>query len=146
MTRPAGVTATAALFFAAAAYLILLGAVMLVRPGTVSMMAGSPLLNGLELAGPYMFLLTGSVAALVGWGLLRLFNWARRLAIVIGFAGLVMLVPTVSSAVVDIRLRGLISGGLGIIVRVIVIWYLWQTPVRDVFASKIADLHGSTLI
>jgi len=136
MKRPGGVVAIAVLFVLVAIYLVAAGVVMLVRPGAVSMMAGSPLLHGMELAGPYMFLLAGGVAAAVGWGLLRLRNWARRLAIVIGFAGLVMLVPGVSSAVADMRLAGLVSGGLGIIVRVIVIWYLWQTPVAERFSPS----------
>ena len=47
-----------------------LGFVMLVSPGTVPMMWGAPLLGGLEVAGPYMFLLMGGVAALIGRGLL----------------------------------------------------------------------------
>jgi hypothetical protein len=37
---------------------------MLLRPGMISMSAGAPLLFGLELAGPYMFLLM----AVVGGG------------------------------------------------------------------------------
>ena len=69
---PTGVMAIAILFFVAAAYLSLLAAVTLASPGTLSMGLAAPLLNGLELAGPYMFLLIGGVGALIGWGLLRL--------------------------------------------------------------------------
>ncbi len=127
---PTGVVAIAIVFFFAAVYLGLVGAVMLVSPGTASMALGAPLLSGLELAGPYMFLLTAGVLGLVGWGLLRLNNWARWAAITIGFVGVVMLVPAVSAAAVDLRVS-LVWGGLGIIVRVMIVWYLFQEPVTE---------------
>jgi len=131
---PAGVKWIAIAFFVAAAYLCLIGILMLVSPGTASMALGVPLLSGLELAGPYMFLLTAAVGALIGWGLLRLNNWARRAAIVVGFIGVVMLVPAVSAAAVDFR-ASLLWGGVGIIVRVIIVWYLYQEPVKRAFAK-----------
>jgi hypothetical protein len=130
---PTGVTVIAILFFLAATYLGLIGGIMLAAPGTVSMALGAPLLNGLELAGPYMFLLMGGVGALIGWGLLRLNSWARRVAIAVGFVGVVILVPAVSAAVVDFR-PSLLWGGLGIIVRVMIVWYLWQEPIAERFS------------
>jgi multidrug transporter EmrE-like cation transporter len=127
--------AIAIVFFFAAVYLGLVGAVMLVSPGTASMALGAPLLSGLELAGPYMFLLTAGVLGLVGWGLLRLNNWARWAAIAIGFVGVVMLVPAVSAAAVDLRVS-LVWGGLGIIVRVMIVWYLFQEPIKETFTKS----------
>jgi multidrug transporter EmrE-like cation transporter len=126
--------AIAIVFFFAAVYLGLVGAVMLVSPGTASMALGAPLLGGLELAGPYMFLLAAGVLGLVGWGLLRLNNWARWAAIAIGFVGVVMLVPAVSAAAVDLRLS-LVWGGLGIMVRVMIVWYLFQEPIKEAFTK-----------
>lgn len=131
---PRGVAAIAVLFLAAAAYLALVGLVMLLSPGAVSMSLGAPLLTGLELAGPYMFLLMAGVGGLIGWGLLRLNNWVRRAAIAVAFIGVVMLVPGVSAAAVDLRVS-LIWGGLGIIVRVMILWYLYQGRVRTVFTK-----------
>ena len=133
MERPEGVTAVAWLFFAVAAYLCALGLFMLLRPETVSMALGAPLLGGLELAGPYMFLLIGVIASLIGLGLLRLNNWARRAAILAAMAGVVELVPSVSSAVIGFQPAALVWGGLGVIVRVMAIWYLYQAPVKDAF-------------
>jgi hypothetical protein len=135
MERPAGVTAIAMLFFVVAAYLATLGALMLGAPGTVSMRTGAPLLGGLELAGPFMFLLAAAVAALTAWGLLRLNNWARRAAALIALIGIVFLVPVVSSAVVSFRPLALFWGGLGVMVRVMIAWYLYQRPVIDVFEN-----------
>jgi hypothetical protein len=60
MQRPALVTVIAVLFFLAAIYLWTIGAVMLLAPGTISLMSGSQFMYGLELAGPYMALLVGA--------------------------------------------------------------------------------------
>jgi hypothetical protein len=133
MERPSGVIGIAAIFFLAAAYLISLGLTMLVAPGVVAMAWGAPLLGGLELAGPYMFLLVGSITALIGWGLLRLNNWARWIAILAAGLGAFMLVPSVSGAVVYFDFARLAWGGLGVMLRVAIIWYLFQEPVTDQF-------------
>jgi hypothetical protein len=132
---PSGVVAVAIVFFLAAVYLGLVGVVMLASPGAAPMALGAPLLSGLELAGPYMFLLTAGVGALIGWGLLRLNNWARRAAIAVGFVGVVMLVPAVSAAAVDLRVP-LVWGGLGIMVRVMIVWYLFQVPIKEAFTKS----------
>jgi hypothetical protein len=132
MSRPSGVTAAAIPFFLAAAYLFVLGILMLLAPGTVSMSLGAPLLSGLELAGPYMFLLISALGAIIGLGLLCLNRWARRAALIIAMIGVVLLVPTVSSAVIEFRV-GLVWGWIGIIVRVAMIWYLYQTQTREAF-------------
>ena len=136
MQRPAGVTAIAILFLLVAAYLCGAGATMLVSPGTLSMRIGAPLLHGLELAGPFMFLLVGAIAALVGWGLLRLNHWARRGALVATLLGVAMLVPSVSAAATDFG-WSLAWSGLGIVLRVAIAWYLVQLPtLRDSFSEK----------
>jgi hypothetical protein len=132
---PPGVTVIAVVFFLAAVYLGLIGMVMLASPGAVSMALGTPLLNGLELAGPYMFLLMAGAGALIGWGLTRLNNWARRAAIGVGSLGVVMLVPAVWAAAVDFR-ASLLWGGLGIIVRVMIVWYLYQEPIKEKFTQS----------
>jgi hypothetical protein len=132
---PTGVVAIAIVFVLAAVYLSLVGAVMLASPGAASMALGAPLLGGLELAGPYMFLLTAVVAVLIGWGLLRLNNWARRAAIAVGFVGVVMLVPAVSAAAVDLH-ASLVWSGLGIMVRVMIVWYLFHEPVKETFTKS----------
>lgn len=106
---------------------------MLCRPGTISMSAGAPLLFGLELSGPYMFLLTALVAALVAWGLAKLNDLVRHTAILIAIAGVVMLVPSVSAATVMVQPKPLAIGGFGIIVRVMVAWYLSRGEVIEDF-------------
>lgn len=134
--RLAGVTAIAALFFLTAIYLFVIGVVMLIAPGAVSMALGAPVLAGLALAGPYMFLLFATVTAVIGLGLYKMNKWARRAALLAGMIGIVMQLPTVSSSVIEFRPVNLVWGGLGIIVRMMVVWYLWQTPVAEQFAKK----------
>jgi hypothetical protein len=100
------------------------------------MMLGSPLLGGLELAGPYMFLLVSAVGAVIAAGLWRLRNWARWSVIAAALLGIVMLMPAVSSAVTGDQPATLFSSALGVIVRVIVVWYLFQPPVADAFSRR----------
>ena len=134
MPRPIGISLIAILFLLTAAYLIVIAVVMLLSPGAVSMSSGADFLGGLEVAGPYMFLLVAAVAIAIGVGLLRLYNWARRLAIVTALLGMVLLLPSVSSAVLDFRIAQLIWGGLGVMVRAMIVWYLYQHPVKEAFA------------
>ncbi|MGD0823663.1 MAG: hypothetical protein ABR908_03710 [Terriglobales bacterium] len=130
---PNGVRAIAALFALCAIYLGIAGALMLLSPGAISMAAGAPLLFGLELAGPYMFLLVAVIGAGIAWGLVELNNIVRHAAILIAIAGIVMLVPSVSAATVMVQPRALAFGGLGIILRVMVAWYLSRGEVADAF-------------
>jgi hypothetical protein len=136
MPRPSGVTAIAGIFFLAAGYLLIIALILLLKPGTVSLMLGSSLLGGLELAGPYMFLLMSAVGIAIGAGLWRLHNWARRVAILAAMLGVGLLVPTVSAAATGSPSAALAWSGLGIIVRVMIVWYLYQAPVAEMFSSR----------
>jgi hypothetical protein len=133
MPRPSGVTLIAGIFFLAATYLSLVAVILLLSPGTISLMAGSPLLGGLELAGPYMFLIFSGVSGAVGAGLWWMHNWARRLAILAAILGVALLIPTVSAAATASPSLSLAWSGMGIIVRVMIVWYLYQAPVAESF-------------
>ncbi|HUK24197.1 MAG TPA: hypothetical protein VLV49_06425 [Terriglobales bacterium] len=133
MPRPAGVTAVAILFLLAGGYLCLLGLLLLFAPASVSLLWGTFLLDGLALAGPYMFLLAGAIGLLIAWGVARLNRWARRAAALIALAGVVLLLPNVSIAATELRWPALCWGALGVIVRVVVAWYLYQAPVAQQF-------------
>jgi len=130
---PAGVRAIAGLYALSGLYLAIVGVVMLARPGAVPMSAGAPLLFGLELGGPYMFLLMAGAGGAVAWGLVKLNNITRHVAMLVAITGIIMLVPPVSSAAAMANTRALAAGGLGIIVRVIVAWYLGRAEVKEQF-------------
>jgi len=108
---------------------------MLLRPGLISMSAGAPLLFGLELSGPYMFLLTGVVGIAIGLGLLRRINLVRHAAMLVAIAGVVMLVPPVSAAAVMVEPGALARGGLGIIIRVVIAYYLSRKETAEEFGA-----------
>ena len=99
------------------------------------MSTGAPLLFGLELSGPYMFLLMAVVGLAVAWGLMKLSNFVRHAAMLIAITGIVMLVPTVSSAATMVQPKALFFGGLGIVLRVMVAWYLARGEVADQFKA-----------
>jgi hypothetical protein len=134
MQRPAGVIAISILFALAAIFLWTFGVVKLLSPEAVSLMSASPLMYGLELAGPFMALLIGIVYAVVGWGLFRLHNWARWGAMAVITIGVASLVPKISVAEIG---APILWYGLQIAVRVAAAWYLAQAPaVIDAFAGK----------
>jgi hypothetical protein len=130
---PNGVRAIAALFALCGLYLAVLAAIMLASPGTIPMSTAAPLLFGLELAGPYMFLIMALAGGAVAYGLLKRNNVTRHVAMLIAITGIVMLIPPVSSATVATNLKALALGGLGIIIRVIVAWYLARAEVVEEF-------------
>lgn len=130
--RPAGVTVIAVVFLLSATYLLVLGLARLVAPESVWLSLGAPLLHGLEISGPYMFLVVAVVAGLVGIGLLRLKNLARRAAIVLAVAGVVLLIPKVSADAAELSPR-LLFAGFAVMIRVAIVWYLWQSSTAEQF-------------
>ena len=137
MQRPAGVIAIAILLFLVSLYLASLGGLLLEWPDSVPLTVGTPLLQGLELAGPYMFLIGAAVAAGVGFALLRLNHAGRLATIFLAIAGVVLLIPKVSAEATDFSLSFLVAG-FGISIRVMIVWYLWQGPVADEFHWRLS--------
>ena len=134
---PDGVRAIGALFAITGLYLGMVGAIMLVSPDAISILAGAFFMFGLERYGPYMFLFMTVVGGGIGWGLVRLNNGVRYVAMLIAMAGVVLLVPFVSMATVMVKPEALAVGGLGIIVRVIVVWYLSRSDVAEQFKTPL---------
>ena len=145
MQRPALITALSFLSIAAGVYLWVLAATLLISPGTLSLVAGKRFMYGLELAGPYMILLFGMGYAIVGWGLFRLHNWARWIAMLLMVIQVAALMPSISMAPLGLPVFWY---GLQIALRVALGWYLAQAPsVIDAFAAKTeprirTDLRG----
>jgi hypothetical protein len=136
MERPASVTVIAALFFLVAAYLVTIGVIEFVVPGTLSMTLGTGITYGRELTGPQTALSVGAGWALVGWGLYRLRSWARWCALVIMVIGIAGSVPAVSAAARDLTWRFGFYGAQ-IMVRVVIAWYLAASPeLIEAFANK----------
>jgi hypothetical protein len=112
-----------------------LAAALLTWVGIVPLSRGAFLLGaGLETHGPLMFVIFAFLFARAGLGLLRMSAWSRYLTILLACVGIYLLVPAVSSAAIDLRVRGLALHGSQIIARVMVVWYMLQTSVREAFA------------
>lgn len=133
--RPAGVTAIVAL--CAIAGIASLGFAILRVLEAVPLSAGAFLIGGgLEQLGPIAFLLYAALVILLAAALWRRWRWARRIAILVAAIGIAMAVPGLSSAVMDSRIFALGREGLQIVLRVVVIYYLSQEPVKDWFAAR----------
>src|SRR5580692_2020772 len=136
MERPASVTVIAALFFLIAAYLVVIGLIEFLSPGTISLARVAGVAYGRELDGPQTAISVGLGWALVGWGLYRLHNWARWCALVILVIGVAGSVPAVSAAARDITWRFFWLGAQ-IMVRIVIAWLLAASPdVMEAFARK----------
>lgn len=127
--------AIAVLFLTVSAYLAAIGLLKLVSPDSVSLSQGAAFLHGLELAGPFAFLIAAGVGAAVGVGLLRLSRLARRAAIVIAVAGIVLLIPSVSAQTGEFSWR-FVFAALAVMVRVMIVWYLWQSWTAEKFVRR----------
>src|SRR5437764_12401131 len=143
MQRPTGVTAIAVVFLLIAACLGGIGVVILVSPDAVSMTRGAPLLHGLELGGPYAALLVGAAWALIGWRLLRLYDWARLAAMLVIISGVGVLVARFAPNASRFR-SSLVWEGLEVFMRVAVVWYLFRTPVAEQFSKSARATYGRT--
>jgi len=136
MERPAIVTVIAVLFFLVAGYLVTIGIIEVVEPGTLAMTRATGITYGRELDGAQTAISIGAGWALVGWGLYRLRNWARWCAIVLMVIGVAGSIPAVSAAARDLTWR-FFWYGAQIMARVIIAWILARSPeVVEAFVRK----------
>ncbi len=133
--RPPGVKAIAVL--CALLALASLVFVVLLMAERVSLSSGALLLGGgLEQSGPFAFLLQATIAGLLSIGLWRGWKWSRLATIAFAAVGILLDVPAISSAVVDMRFLALARGALQTMARVMVIYYLTQDPVKLWFDTR----------
>jgi hypothetical protein len=134
-TLPAGVTAIVALCMVAA--LTSLAVALLLATGRIPLSSGAFLLGGgLEQLGPVAFLLYAALLLLLAIALWRRLPFARRATVLAAILGIALAVPAISSAVMDSRLLAIAREGLQIIVRVMIVFYLSQKPVKEWFAQR----------
>jgi hypothetical protein len=132
--RPAGVTAIAVYYFLGAAYACALGIFRLISPGMLNLPGGAAIRNAVAFYGPYRVLIFGFVCGLVGWGLVRLQNWARWAGIFGMVLAIVGLVPAISMARIGIPL---LCYGLLIALHAAAGFYLARAPTAlDAFRRK----------
>lgn len=134
--RPSGIAAVCGLLALVAVAAFAFAALLAVH--AVPLSYGSALLQGgLEQAGPIAFLIYGLITFGLAFAMWNRRGWARRLTVLLAAVGVVFAVPAISSAVADGRAFAIAREGLQIMVRVAVIYYLSQEPVRDWFAARL---------
>lgn len=133
--RPSGVTIIAGLCVVLAATSLIFAA--LIVAGQLPLSSGAFLLGGgLEQSGALAFVIYAVLLLVVALGLVRRWNLGRRTAILLAVAGIALAVPAISSAVGDSRIFAIAREGMQITVRVLIIFYLTQEPVKGWFESK----------
>ncbi len=144
MQRPGGVTVIAVIDFIAAG-LCVIGALLFFAGGSflTSMFSaagaeGAGILGGAVAVVGVVILLVGVLAAAIGYGLLKLMNWARILAIIFAAIGALQIIRTL------VTLGSMMSVGQ-IVWQIVflaydawVIWYLLQGKVGQAFTQKAA--------
>ena len=134
--RPAGIMAVSGLLALAGSASLLFAILLFLH--AVPLSYGSVLLQGgLEQRGPIAFLLYSVIALVLAWALWTRRAWARRLTILPAVIGVGLAFPAISSAVADVRLAAIVRESLQIMVRVVIIFYLTQEPVRQWFTKPV---------
>src|SRR5271165_234513 len=127
--RPPGVAILVAVCGLLSAISLAFAALLLLHK--VPLSAGASLLGGgLEQLGPFAFLLYGTILTVLGVALWRRWKGARRAAIVLAAAGILLAMPAISSAFEDERIYAILREAIQIMVRVLVVYYLSQEPVK----------------
>ena len=97
-------------------------------PGAISpTMRHAPFIYGRELDGPQSAVLVSAGWALVGWGLMKIQNWARWAAVVLMVLGIAAGIPAVSAASINPGWRLAWYGGQ-MMAKVAATWYLVFAP------------------
>jgi hypothetical protein len=133
--RPLGISLIACAYTLIAAFLLLTGVFAFL--GRLPLAAAAPLLGGLEIMGPFIFLICAAVATVTAVGLLLMKPWARRLASLLCVALLVPAVTAISTAVVDLRLLAIVREALRFIVAIAAFRYLSTESVREQFSESV---------
>ncbi|MBW2989129.1 hypothetical protein KY358_02295 [Candidatus Woesearchaeota archaeon] len=134
--RPASVTALSVLFFVLGGFSIILSMFFMIMGynfiGVLSIIPViGPILSNLVMMLAVMGLVMGAINVLIGWGLLKLKNWARISAIVLLIIGLVLsillAILTISATILLIIF--LISAAL----QVLILYILRKDDVKKAF-------------
>ena len=133
MARPTGITVLGGLQIFSGVTTTVLGVVFLRSPGSVSGMGIPPDFVALGPVLGVVLIISGVFNLVLGWGLLRLFNWARVVMVVIAALSLggaaIGILVTHDTIGMDLR-RLLLFALYGVIV-----WYLLRPECKQAFTA-----------
>lgn len=143
MGRPVGVTILAILNFLVAALCLLGGIGMLVGGGAIATAisqqagaSGAGIMAALGAGLAVVFLICAAIAALVGWGLWTLKNWARIVTIVLLAINIGLALLGLLGTLTHFNLFALIWTVFWIAVYGLIIWYLLKADVKAAFQGQ----------
>jgi hypothetical protein len=119
MKRPDGVTAIAVWFFVDALLMLFFACMLVAIPASgvideINDPIGEFWVVFTLTCGVIFILLSGLLSVIAGWGLLRMKEWARWLAVILG-------------------IFSLFAFPIGTVIGVLIIWYLLKEDVREAF-------------
>jgi hypothetical protein len=143
MNRPTGVTVIAVLYFIGAAFCILGGLGMILGGGFLASIisqsqangagAGAGIMAGLGAALGIGLLICAAIAALLGWGLMKLKEWARITAIVFAALGLLFGALGLFGALLHFAIVLLFGVVIRLAINGCILWYLLKPEVKAAF-------------
>jgi hypothetical protein len=134
-SRPSGVTLIAVVFCLMGIYLFGLGLVMLTPLRPPLLAAIISLAHRLRPLSPYVALGIGSAWIILGWGLFRLHDWARVVAMTLVFVGVGL--ELVRLALGPSHPYSTLAGGaLEISLRLVIVWYLFRKATAERFLKS----------
>lgn len=143
MNRPGGVTVIAVLEFLVGALCILGGlavmlgggflATILSQSGAQGGAAGAGILGALGAAMGVVFLIFGALYILVGWGMLKLKQWARIVTMVFAGLGILGSLFALAGAFVHFHVFVLFWVVVRVAIAGWILWYLLQPNVSAAF-------------
>jgi hypothetical protein len=83
-----------------------------------------------------MFFVVALIAALIGWGMLKLKNWARICSIIWSSVGVLLFALAILGSMLHFQPLSFIWNAGWFAVNGVIIWYLLQPQVRAAFAGR----------
>ncbi len=150
MNRPVGVTLIGVLDFLGMAFQIAGGLVCLVGMSFAGAFISKLAADNPQLANANITAIMASVgvvfaiiafafavvSALIGWGMLKLKNWARIISIIYSSIGVLLFGLGVLGSLLHFRPVGLLWDGLWFAINGLIIWYLLQPNVKAAFEGR----------
>ena len=150
MGRPTGVTVIAVLDFIGAGFCVLAGVGMMVGGGFIATMmsqqsggASAGLMGAIGAAAGIFFLVCAAIAALLGWGMLKLKEWARIVTIVLSALGALGAVLGLFAVLAHFVVFGVFWALVRLAINGLIIWYLLQPHVKAAFQGVQARAAGA---
>ena len=149
MVRPTGVTVIAVLDFIGAGFCVLAGVGMMLGGGYFATMlsqgrgASAGMLAAIGAVAGVIFLAIAALAIVLGWGLLKLKEWARIITIVLAGLGALGALLALATVFGHFAAVGMFMVICRLAINGLIIWYLLQPHVKVAFQGAQVRAAGA---